>query len=565
MQLIRIEEELVVNNKTIDARILSRMFLAGAKNLEAKKEWINELNVFPVPDGDTGTNMTMTIMAAAAEVGSLGATDMESLAKAISSGSLRGARGNSGVILSQLLRGFTKSVKTKEELDAKAIAAAMEKGVETAYKAVMKPKEGTILTVAREAAAKAVELAETAEDLDTFFQAVIAHAEETLAKTPEMLPVLKEAGVVDSGGQGLLEVYHGAYDGFLGKEIDYTQFGEAKGPAVTKIGAQAEADIKFGYCTEFIILLDKPMAEETEHEFKKFLMSLGDSIVLVADDEIVKVHVHTNHPGQAIEKALTFGALSRMKIDNMREEHQEKLIKDAEKLAKEQEEKEAAAQPPKEVGFISVSVGNGMTEIFKELGVDYLIEGGQTMNPSTEDMLNAIARVNAKTIYIFPNNKNIILAANQARDLTEDKEIVVVPTKTIPQGITAMISYVPEKNSAENTEAMLQAIERVKTGQVTYAVRDTRIDDKEIHEGDIMGIGDHGILAVGKDRLEVTKETVAEMVDDESEVISIYYGADIEEAEAEELAAAIEEEYPDCDVELNAGGQPIYYYVISVE
>ena len=555
----------MVNNKTIDARILSRMFLAGAKNLEAKKEWINELNVFPVPDGDTGTNMTMTIMAAAAEVGSLGDTDMESLAKAISSGSLRGARGNSGVILSQLLRGFTKSVKTKEELDAKAIAAAMEKGVETAYKAVMKPKEGTILTVAREAAAKAVELAETAEDLDTFFQAVIAHAEETLAKTPEMLPVLKEAGVVDSGGQGLLEVYHGAYDGFLGKEIDYTQFGEAKGPAVTKIGAQAEADIKFGYCTEFIILLDKPMAEETEHEFKKFLMSLGDSIVLVADDEIVKVHVHTNHPGQAIEKALTFGALSRMKIDNMREEHQEKLIKDAEKLAKEQEEKEAAAQPSKEVGFISVSVGNGMTEIFKELGVDYLIEGGQTMNPSTEDMLNAIARVNAKTIYIFPNNKNIILAANQARDLTEDKEIVVVPTKTIPQGITAMISYVPEKNSAENTEAMLQAIERVKTGQVTYAVRDTRIDDKEIHEGDIMGIGDHGILAVGKDRLEVTKETVAEMVDDESEVISIYYGADTEKAEAEELAAAIEEEYPDCDVELNAGGQPIYYYVISVE
>ena len=549
--MIRIEEELVVNNKTIDARILSRMFLAGAKNLEAKKEWINELNVFPVPDGDTGTNMTMTIMAAAAEVGSLGEPDMESLAKAISSGSLRGARGNSGVILSQLLRGFTRSVKNSKELDAIDIAAAMEKGVETAYKAVMKPKEGTILTVAREAAAKAVELAET-----------------TLAKTPEMLPVLKEAGVVDSGGQGLLEVYHGAYDGFLGKEIDYTQFDKAKGPAVTKIDAQTEADIKFGYCTEFIILLNQPMSEETEHEFKKFLMSLGDSIVLVADDEIVKVHVHTNHPGQAIEKALTFGALSRMKIDNMREEHQEKLIKDAEKMAKEQaeqEEKEEAAQPPKEVGFISVSVGKGMTEIFKELGVDYLIEGGQTMNPSTEDMLNAIAKVNAKTIYIFPNNKNIVLAANQARDLTEDKEIVVVPTKTIPQGITAMISYVPEKNSAENIEAMLQAIEHVKTGQITYAVRDTRIDDKEIHEGDMMGIGDHGILAVGKDRMEVAKETVAQMVDDESEVISIYYGADTEEAEAEELATALEEAYPDCDVELNAGGQPIYYYVISVE
>ena len=563
--MIRIEEELVVNNKTIDARVLSRMFLAGAKNLEAKKEWINELNVFPVPDGDTGTNMTMTIMAAAAEVGSLGETDMETLAKAISSGSLRGARGNSGVILSQLLRGFTKSVRKSENLDAAAIAAAMEKGVETAYKAVMKPKEGTILTVAKEAAAKAVELAETAEDLDTFFQAVIAHAEEILARTPEMLPVLKEAGVVDSGGQGLVEVFHGAYDGYLGKEVDYTQFSGSKGPAVTKIDAQTEKDIKFGYCTEFIILLDKPMPEETEHEFKKFLMSIGDSIVLVADDEIVKVHVHTNHPGLAFEKALTFGALSRMKIDNMREEHQEKLIKDAQKLAREQEKQEEAAQPPKEVGFISVSVGKGMTEIFKELGVDYLIEGGQTMNPSTEDMLNAIAKVNAKTIYIFPNNKNIILAANQARDLTEDKEIVVVPTKTIPQGITAMISYVPEKNSVENTENMLQAISQVKTGQNTYAVRDTRIDDKEIHEGDIMGIGDSGILAVGKDRLEVTKETIAAMMDDDSEVVSIYYGADTDQAEAEELASAVEELYPDCDVEVNAGGQPIYYYVISVE
>ena len=558
--MIRIEEELVVNNKTIDARVLSRMFLAGAKNLEAKKEWINELNVFPVPDGDTGTNMTMTIMAAAAEVGSL--------AKAISSGSLRGARGNSGVILSQLLRGFTKSVRKSENLDAAAIAAAMERGVETAYKAVMKPKEGTILTVAKEAAAKAVELAETAEDLDTFFQAVIAHAEETLARTPEMLPVLKEAGVVDSGGQGLVEVFHGAYDGYLGKEVDYTQFSGSKGPAVTKIDAQTEKDIKFGYCTEFIILLDKPMPEETEHEFKKFLMSIGDSIVLVADDEIVKVHVHTNHPGLAFEKALTFGALSRMKIDNMREEHQEKLIKDAQKLAREQEHQEEAAiaaQPPKEVGFISVSVGKGMTEIFKELGVDYLIEGGQTMNPSTEDMLNAIAKVNAKTIYIFPNNKNIILAANQARDLTEDKEIVVVPTKTIPQGITAMISYVPEKNGAENTEGMLQAISQVKTGQITYAVRDTRIDDKDIHEGDIMGIGDSGILAVGKDRLEVTKETIAAMMDDDSEVVSIYYGADTDEAEAEALASTVEELYPDCDVEVNAGGQPIYYYVISVE
>ena len=554
----------MVNNKTIDARILSRMFLAGAKNLEAKKEWINELNVFPVPDGDTGTNMTMTIMAAAAEVGSLGEPDMESLAKAISSGSLRGARGNSGVILSQLLRGFTRSVKNSKELDAIDIAAAMEKGVETAYKAVMKPKEGTILTVAREAAAKAVELAETAEDLDTFFQSVIAHAEETLAKTPEMLPVLKEAGVVDSGGQGLLEVYHGAYDGFLGKEIDYTQFDKAKGPAVTKIDAQTEADIKFGYCTEFIILLNQPMSEETEHEFKKFLMSLGDSIVLVADDEIVKVHVHTNHPGQAIEKALTFGALSRMKIDNMREEHQEKLIKDAEKVAAQQAENKKK-EPRKPVGFITVSIGDGMNDIFKELGVDYIIEGGQTMNPSTEDMLTAIDHVNADHIFILPNNKNIILAANQAQSLTEDKDIIVIPTKTVPQGITAIINYMPEADVDTNIDAMNEGIKAVKTGQVTYAVRDTRIDDKEIHEGDIMGIGDAGILAVGQSVEETTKEMLADLVDEDTELISLYYGQDVLAEDAERFSAEIEELYPDVDVDVHSGGQPIYYYVLSVE
>ena len=558
----------MVNRKTIDASTLSRMFLAGAKNLEAKKEWINELNVFPVPDGDTGTNMTLTIMSAAAEVGALGDTDMESLAKAISSGSLRGARGNSGVILSQLLRGFTRGVRKYEELDAPLIAAAMERGVETAYKAVMKPKEGTILTVAKEAALKAVEIAEEMEDLEEFFREVFVHAEATLAKTPEMLPVLKEAGVVDSGGQGLLEVFRGAVDGFLGKEVDYSQFEKSAAPAVTKISPQAEADIKFGYCTEFIIMLNKELPEEEEHSFKEFLMSIGDSIVLVADDEIVKVHVHTNHPGQAIERALTYGSLSRMKIDNMREEHQEKLIKDAEKLAAQQAEEEeakAAEQPPKEVGFISVSAGGGLTNIFKDLGVDYLIEGGQTMNPSTEDMLNAIAKVNAKTIYIFPNNKNIILAANQARDLTEDKEIVVVPTKTVPQGISAIISFVPEKNGEENLEAMMEAVSRVKTGQITYAVRDTRIEDKEIHEGDIMGIGDSGILAVGKTKEEVAKETVASMMDEDGEIISLYYGADTEEADAEALAEELEALYPDCEIEVNQGGQPIYYYIISVE
>lgn len=559
----------MVNKQTIDAKILSRMFLAGAKNLEAKKEWINELNVFPVPDGDTGTNMTLTIMSAASEVGALTDPDMETLAKAISSGSLRGARGNSGVILSQLLRGFTKGVKKYSELDAVAIAAAMEKGVETAYKAVMKPKEGTILTVAREAAVKAAEIAEESDNLELFFRAIFEHAEKTLAKTPEMLPVLKEAGVVDSGGQGLLEVFRGAFDGYLGKEIDYTEFARATtGPAVTKITPQAEADIKFGYCTEFIILLNKPLSHEEEHNFKKFLNSIGDSIVLVADDEIVKVHVHTNHPGQAFEYALNYGALSRMKIDNMREEHQEKLIKDAEKLAKEQARQEEEAiqnEPPKETGFITVSVGDGLSTIFRELGADYIIEGGQTMNPSTEDMLNAIAKVNAKTIYIFPNNKNIVLAANQARDLTEDKEIVVVPTKTIPQGVTALINFQPDKNGEENLQEMMEAVSLVKTGQITYAVRDTRLDEKEIHEGDIMGIGDKGILAVGKGKENIAKATVAAMVDDDSEVISIYYGEDVSEEDAEALGEELTEAYPDCEIEVNQGGQPIYYYIISVE
>lgn len=562
-----------MNNKTIDAKTLSRMFLAGAKNLESKKEWINELNVFPVPDGDTGTNMTMTILSAAAEVSALEDPNMETLAKAISGGSLRGARGNSGVILSQLLRGFTKGVKSYDELDTIAIAAAMDRAVETAYKAVMKPKEGTILTVAKEAALKADEIAPEITDLESFFNEVFRYAEEVLARTPDMLPVLKEAGVVDSGGQGLVEVLRGAVDGFLGKEVDYSAFQKPGGStAMTKVSPQAEADIKFGYCTEFIILLDKPMPEEEEYNFKKFLLSIGDSLVLVADDEIVKVHVHTNHPGQAFEKALTYGALSRMKIDNMRIEHQEKLIKDAERIAAQQaledaakEQRKKAEEPQKEVGFIAVSAGAGLTDTFRDLGVDYLIEGGQTMNPSTEDMLNAIEKVNAKTIYIFPNNKNIILAANQARDLTEDKEIIVIPTKTVPQGITAMISFVPEKSSEENTAEMEEAIANVKTAQITYAVRDTRIDDKEIHEGDIMGIGDSGILAVGKDKEEIAVATVDEMMDEDAEIVTVYYGADATEDEAQVIADKIEEKYPDCEVEVSAGGQPIYYYIISVE
>ena len=549
--------------KTINTELLQKMFLAGAANLEAKKEFINELNVFPVPDGDTGTNMTLTILSAAKEVKALENPDMVAIAKAISSGSLRGARGNSGVILSQLLRGFTKEIREHKEIDTITLAKACERATATAYKAVMKPKEGTILTVAKGASQKAAELAETTEDLDTFISEVINYAQEVLEKTPEMLPVLKEAGVVDSGGQGLLEVMRGAYDAFQGKEIDYSAIEASAGTKMVKPSEQAETEIKFGYCTEFIIMLEKEFTAKDETEFKAYLESIGDSIVCVADDDIVKIHVHTNDPGLAIQRALTYGQLSRMKID-MREEHQERLIKDAEKLAAQQAEAKKA-EPRKEVGFIAVSIGEGMNEIFRELGADYIIEGGQTMNPSTEDMLNAIDQVNAEHIFILPNNKNIILAANQAQTLTEDKDIIVVPSKTVPQGITAIINYMPDADAQTNLEAMIEGIGNVKTGQVTYAVRDTHIDDKEIHEGDIMGIGDSGILAVGQSVEETTKEMLAQLVDEDTELISLYYGQDVQEESAENFAQEIEDLYPDVDVDVHFGGQPIYYYVLSVE
>ncbi len=548
--------------KTINAVMLSKMFLAGAGNIEAKKEFINELNVFPVPDGDTGTNMSLTIMAAAKEVAALDNPNMENLAKAISSGSLRGARGNSGVILSQLFRGFTKVIRDTKEIDVLTLATACEKAKETAYKAVMKPKEGTILTVARGIADKALELSASVDDLEEFIPQVIAHAENVLAQTPEMLPVLKEAGVVDSGGQGLIEVLKGAYDAFLGKEIDYSAIAPSTSVNV-KVSADTNAEIKFGYCTEFIIMTEKEFTDKDETDFKAFLESIGDSIVCVADDEVVKIHVHTNDPGLAIQRALTYGQLTRMKIDNMREEHEEKLIRDAEKVAKEQKVQAMAEQ--KEFGFIAVSIGEGLNEIFKELGVDYIIEGGQTMNPSTDDMLHAIDQVNAKHIYIFPNNKNITLAANQAKSLVKDREVIVIPTKTVPQGITAIINFVPDMSAEENEEAMLDAIKTVKTGQVTYAVRDTRLDDKEIHKDDIMGIGDSGILSVGTEIAETTKDMIEQLVDDETELISIYYGSDVSEEDAENLTAELEEIYPDIDIDTHMGGQPIYYYVIAVE
>ena len=554
---------------TIDAKMLSKMFLAGAKNLEVKKEWINELNVFPVPDGDTGTNMTMTIMAAAKEVAKMDDPDMATLCKAISSGSLRGARGNSGVILSQLLRGLTKVIKEYDEVTLPVFAAAFEKAVETAYKAVMKPKEGTILTVAKGASDKARELMEDGcEDLSVFFDEIIKHADYVLSQTPEMLPVLKQAGVVDSGGQGLMEVMKGAYDAFLGKEIDFT----VETPTVSVNTAVmddgfTDEDIKFGYCTEFIIMLNRTFNIKNEMDFKAYLESIGDSIVVVADDDIVKVHVHTNDPGMAIQKALKYGSLSNIKIDNMRLEHQEKVIKMNEKNteAETAQPTVAANEPRKDIGFVTVAAGDGMTEIFKSLGVDHVISGGQTMNPSTDDIVNAIAAVNADNVFVLPNNKNIILAANQAQYLVEDKKVIVIPTKTIAQGITAVINYVPDMDVSENEAVMCEEIKRVKTGEVTYAVRDTQIDDKEIKQGDYMGIGDAGILAVGPQMKDVIFSMVDEMVDEDSELISIYYGEEITEDAAQEICDTISSKYDSCDVELQYGGQPIYYYVISVE
>lgn len=560
---------------TIDAKAFQKLFLAGANRINEQKEYINELNVFPVPDGDTGTNMSLTILSAAKEVEKISNPTIASLCKAISGGSLRGARGNSGVILSQLFRGFTKSVSKADGLSKKEIAAGFNRAVETAYKAVMKPKEGTILTVARGMAERAAELAETDLELIPYCEEIVSFGYEVLSKTPEMLPVLKEAGVVDSGGQGLMEVLQGVLDALTGK---VTEIVIPEGPAVSVPVTPAKsgdyvppADIKFGYCTEFIIMLNKPLSSEEEKELKEYFLGMGDSLVLVADEDICKVHVHTNHPGQAFEKALTYGPLSNMKVDNMRLEHEEKLIKDAEKVAARQREEEALAEeeakkePPKKIGFIAVSIGDGLSEIFKDLGVDYLIEGGQTMNPSTEDMLEAIDHVNAENIFILPNNKNIVLAAEQAAKLTAEKNIIVLPTKTIPQGIAAMVGYMPEVDVEENKDGMTECYQNIMSGQVTYAVRDTTINGKTIRNGDIMGIDDEGIRAVGTDVAQTTLDLLSQMVDADSELISLYYGENVTGEQAEELAAKVEEMFPDVEIETNFGGQPIYYYMVSVE
>ena len=553
---------------TIDAVLLQKMFIAGAKNLESKKEWINDLNVFPVPDGDTGTNMTLTIMSAAKEVSGITNPTMATLSKAISSGSLRGARGNSGVILSQLFRGFTKEISKLEILDTESLAIATQRATETAYKAVMKPKEGTILTVAKAVSDKAAEVALDTDDLEEAIEKVITHAEYVLSKTPDMLPVLKEAGVVDSGGQGLVVVLRGMLDALTGKVTDFEITSPVKKPDSAGKGAGAaieDVDIKFGYCTEFIIMLDKEFNEKTETEFKAFLSSIGDSIVCVALDDIVKVHVHTNHPGQAFEKALEYGQLTKMKIDNMRVEHNQKVIEKSEMQKAMAQEAMKKSAPLKDYGFITIAPGKGLADIFKGLGVDEVIEGGQTMNPSTEDILKAADNINAKIIYVLPNNGNIILAAQQAADIIEDKKLVVVPSKTVPQGITAMINFEMSRTEQENAEAMTSSMATVRTGQVTYAVRDTSIDGKEIHKDDILGLADKGLAAVGKDIDATVLELLDTMIDDDSELVSVYYGEDITNEQASGIVASIEEKYPDVDVELQEGGQPVYYYIVSVE
>lgn len=552
--------------KVIDAQLLQKAFIAGAYNLERNKDYINELNVFPVPDGDTGSNMSLTIMAAAREVSALENPSMDELSKKISSGSLRGARGNSGVILSQLLRGFCKEIKGKKQITVSVLADGFVRAVETAYKAVMKPKEGTILTVAKGVAEKAVELSEMDMDFETLGQEILDHGNEVLKQTPELLPVLKEAGVVDSGGQGLMEFLTGAYNGLTGKE-------EIKEPVTSGGAAKAQtmsseeidtSHIKYGYCTEFIIMLEKEYNAEIEAKFKEFLTSIGDSLVVVSDDEIVKVHVHTNHPGLAFEKGLEYGSLTSMKVDNMREEHKEKVIHEQDR--KKAAEQEAAKEEPKKpFGFVAVSVGEGLNDIFKDLGVDHIIEGGQTMNPSTEDVLDAISKVNAETVFVFPNNKNIILAANQAAEIEEEKQVIVIPTKTIPQGISALISFDETATAEANQAGMEDAITAMKSGQVTYAVRDTSIDGKEIKTGDYMGIDDVGIQAVGQDITEVVKDLIGAMADEDSELLSIYYGSDVEEEKANALVEAVQAAYPDFEVEAHAGGQPIYYYILSLE
>ena len=546
------------------------MFLAGAKNLERSRDWINELNVFPVPDGDTGTNMSMTIMAAADEVRALEDVTMAKLCKAMSSGSLRGARGNSGVILSQLLRGFCKAIRDEEELKTDILCLGFEKATETAYKAVMKPKEGTILTVARAFTEEARSLYEQDPEIsmENLLSGALSYAEEVLSQTPEMLPVLKEAGVVDSGGQGLIEILKGAYDVYLGKEELLSDLEEPE----TKDTGKETANVI--YC----LRMTMKMAEGREEAFqslKQFLNPENRSVIW-EQDGIIHVHSHLEHPGELIEKAIGLGTVCEVTLEGVSGEkcrfesdftaHDAQEARCDEKTTSDKDGGEPQNEMPhKEVGFVAVAAGNGLCSIFRDLGADGMIEGGQTMNPSTEDVINAIRQVNADTVFVFPNNKNIILAASQAQTMIKDRKVIVIPTKTVPQGITALISYLPDLSPEENEKQMYEEIRKVKTCSLTYAVRDTHIGGKDIHEGDIMGVGDKGILAVGKDILETSVEAACEMTSEDSELITIYYGEDVTAEDAQIVADRVAEKCPDCEVELNRGDQPVYYYIISVE
>lgn len=561
------EESAVLN--TIYANQCKEYFLAGAANIKAHCDYINELNVFPVPDGDTGTNMSLTILAAAKEAEALSEPDMASFCKAISSGSLKGARGNSGVILSQLLRGLTKGLKEHDAVTTVILAKAFSLAVESAYKAVMKPKEGTILTVAKAVAEKANEIADEVTDFIEFMEQVVVFGNTALNHTKEQLPVLKEAGVVDSGGKGLMTILEGVLAAMKGENVSALYPIESEmdfsSPSEPESASLSKTEIVYGYCTEYIILLNKEFTSKDELKLKQDLLAIGDSLVLVTDDELVKIHVHTNHPGQALEMAIAYGELSHIKVDNMREEHREMVVQSNTSDTDETANAPQEAVARKAMGIVAVSIGSGIDEIFSGLGVDCLVKGGQTMNPSTEDMLDAVSKVNADTVFVFPNNKNIILAAKQAQSVIQDKQIIVIESATIAQGISAIITFNPEGSVEDNINNFEEAIANVATGQVTYAVRDTSINGIEIHQNDIMAMDDTGVKATGLDINETTMALLDHMVNSESELISVYSGEDVTDAQTNDLLERMTERFPDCDIEVNYGGQPIYYYIISVE
>lgn len=544
---------------SIDGQLLKEMLLNAAYELENQKAYVNSLNVFPVPDGDTGTNMSATIMAAANEINNVKNVTVQSIADAAAMGSLMGARGNSGVILSQLLRGISKLLKNKKDISTKDFAVALKEGVNTAYRAVMKPTEGTILTVARESADKAIEISGNEEDFLIFMKRVYDYSVITLNRTPDMLPVLKQAGVVDAGGKGLVLIYQGMLKRLQGEIItlgaDNKSFEEFENVSQSIIDVSA---IEFGYCTEFFIKTKGANPDD----FKQKIIDLGDSIVVVGTDELIKVHIHTNNPGTVLDEAIKLGDLSKIKIDNMREQHRN-IVQET-SVDNDEADIQKSDEELKDYGIVTVAMGDGINNIFKDLGVDVVIEGGQTMNPSTHDILEAINKINAKNVFVLPNNKNIIMAAEQAKEISK-KNVIVIGTKSIPQGITAVITFSPDMSPEENEEQMNTAIDKVKTGQVTFAVRNTVFNDVEIKEGNILGIYNGKLIKAGEDVNDVTKQLIDSMIDENSELITVFYGNDLNEEETSDIQSYVSEKYPQCDVSFNYGGQPLYYYIVSVE